>query len=87
MEGNHYYSNYELNTTYNIDKVNVERPIILVLRRKDEGQVFDNNITIGLVSGERSVECKFSSFNGMCFLDKLPTQAMTMRLKCDHLPC
>jgi len=55
VEGNHFYSNYELNTTYNIAQVNVDRPIIYILRKKEDGQIFDNNITINLISGDKSV--------------------------------
>lgn len=65
----------------------MEKPIILTLRKKDEGQKFDNNITINMISGSQSVECKFVSWNGMCFLDKLPSANMMMKLRCDHLPC
>lgn len=51
VEGNHFYSNYEINTTYNIAQVSTDRSIIFILRKKDEGQIFDNNITVTLISG------------------------------------
>ena len=35
IEKNHFYSNYEVNTTYNITKVNKDKPIILFLKKKD----------------------------------------------------
>lgn len=55
VEGNHFYSNYEINTTYNIAQVSTDRSIIFILRKKDDNQIFDNNITITLISGEKSV--------------------------------
>lgn len=55
VEGNHFYSNYETNTTYNIEKVSTDRSIIVILRKKDESQNFDNNISIQLISGDKSV--------------------------------
>ncbi len=55
VEGNHFYSNYEINTTYNIAQVSTDRSIIFILRKKDNNQVFDNNITITLISGSNTV--------------------------------
>lgn len=46
VEGNHFYSNYELNTTYNIVQVSKDRPIIYILRKNDDKQTLDNNITV-----------------------------------------
>ncbi len=44
-----------MNTTYNVEKVSTDRPIILILRKKEDNQVFDNNITISLISGDKGV--------------------------------
>ena len=87
VEGNHFFSNYEISVHYNVDKVNVERPIVLILKKKEENSVFDNNLEITLTSGDSSSQCTFSSFTGMCLLERLPSPVMSMDLKCDHLPC
>lgn len=87
IERNHFYSNYEINTTYQINKVDTAKPIILFLKKKDDNAIFDNNVTIGLVSGDKKANCLFNSFDKMCYLNNLPTGDMSLTIRCDHLPC
>lgn len=87
IEANHYFSNYEVNNTYKIDKVSIDRPLIFILKKKDENSIFDNDLTITLISGDKQAECILTSYSGMCLLDQLPSPDMKMGLRCAHLPC
>jgi hypothetical protein len=87
VESNHFFSDYEVSTSYSIDKVRDDRPIILVLKKTNPSATFDNNITIKLVSGSDQVECLFTSFNGLCYMKKIINPDMQLKLTCSHLPC
>jgi hypothetical protein len=54
VEANHFYSNYERNTTYDITNIEKNKSLIFLLKNSDkkDKELKDNPITISLISGD-----------------------------------
>jgi hypothetical protein len=54
VEANHFYSNYEKNTTYDITNIEKNKSLIFLLKHgeKKDKELKENPITISLVSGD-----------------------------------
>lgn len=73
VEANHYYSNYERNTTYEINSIEKNKSLIFLLKHTDkkDKELKDNPITISLVSGTTTETCVFSSYSNMCGINRV----------------
>lgn len=70
VEANHFYSNYERNTTYDITNIEKNKSLVFLLKRNDktDKQLKDNPITIALLSGDNTETCTFKSASQICAL-------------------
>lgn len=89
VEANHYYSNYEKNTTYDINSIERNKSLIFLLKHGDKKgkELKDNPITISLVSGTTTETCVFNSHSNMCGINKVDEETMKLKIECKKLPC
>ncbi len=68
VEANHFYSNYEKNTTYDITSIEKSKSLIFLLKHSEqkEKELKENPITISLISGDVTETCIFKSYSHMC---------------------
>jgi hypothetical protein len=89
VEANHYYSNYERNTTYDINSVEKNKSLIFLLKHGDQKdkELKENPITISIVSGSIVETCVFKSFSNMCGINKVEEATMKLKIECKKVPC
>jgi hypothetical protein len=82
VEANHFYSNYEKNTTYDINSVEKNKSIIFLLKHADkkDKELKDNPITISLLSGNIVETCTFKSYSNMCGIKKVEEETMKLKI-------
>jgi hypothetical protein len=68
VEANHFYSNYEKNTTYDITSIEKNKSLIFLLKHAEnkDKELQENPITISLISGDVTETCVFKSYSNMC---------------------
>jgi hypothetical protein len=59
VESNHFFSEIEKKANYNVDGVEINKPLILILKKKSNEipSILKNTLTITLVSGKDSNKC------------------------------
>lgn len=87
VEANHFYSNYELFTNYDIGSVKKDRPLLLMLKPNKQVDLKVNPITITLTSGDKVAKCPFTSYQGLCAFDNVEKTSINMKLECKKTPC
>ena len=86
MESNHYYSDKQQETTYNINKVKTDLALIVVLRPKED-QKGQGSVQFTLDSGSSSTTCEMKNNQSLCVLNKVTNEDVKLKIKCDRLPC
>jgi hypothetical protein len=91
VEANHFFSNYETSTNYDINSVEKDKSLVFFLRpqkgKPDEKALADNPVTITLDAGTDKATCVFDSFTKLCSLSKVTVTDMKLRLECKKTPC
>ena len=87
VEANHFFSDKELSTSYDIKGVKTDSALIVTLRPKEEGEEFKNKIEIKLDAGSKDTTCEFDDFNSVCILEEVSQEDVKLKIKCSHLPC
>jgi hypothetical protein len=69
VDSKHFFSETKIEKTYNVNHINQNQPLALVILPNEVDPNYENPITLTLTSGEKSVKCKFSSYDDLCVLD------------------
>lgn len=91
VEANHFYSNYETSTGYDINSVEKDKPLIFYLKphnaQANDKTLTENPINITLTTGASTVTCPFTSYTNLCSLPKVTETDMKLKIACKKTPC
>lgn len=91
VEANHFFSNYETSTNYDINSVEKDKSLVFFLRpsqgKADEKALADNPVTITLDAGSDKATCVFDSYTKLCSLSKVTVTDMKLKIECKKAPC
>ncbi len=85
VEANHFYSDKEKTTTYDIGSVEKDKSLIFILKdkqgQKDDKILIDNPINITLDAGNGATStCQFKSYNNLCSISKVAVDKMKLKI-------
>lgn len=85
VEANHFFSEHEKTTGYDIDSVETGKSLVFFLKKRegkdsDDHQLAKNPITITLTAGQDSTSCLFDSYSKLCSLSKVDVDKMKLKI-------
>lgn len=92
VEANHFFSEHEKTTNYDIDSVETGKSLVFLLKKRegkenDDHQLATNPITITLTAGQDTTSCVFDSYSKLCSLSKVGVDKMKLKIECKATPC